>query len=347
MERRFAGYAFKRVGAIQPERNGRGALVEERPDSPTGLPLHKYGEGPFCRFRIAREGRWRHAGIYLLTCGDTVRYVGQCENLTMIWNSVGRIARSAVRRKGGQQTHCRINALILNEAKRKAEVVLWFHAIAEDVGRRTLKARLVAGLNPLWNLTATGFPRPSSPRAGVLSQAQARPLAVSAAHPVREGSAVAMERRFAGLPFSYVGPIRPDRDERGEVIEESPQLRFRNPTGLPLHKYGEGPFCRFRVGLGWQWSGIYVLMNRSEALYVGECQNLEDRWGTTGYGRISPRACYKGGQETNCRINNLISTGTRAGVVFDLWFRPIEGDKQARLAVESELRAALKPPWNR
>ncbi len=347
MGRSFAEYAFERVGVIQPERDGRGALIEERPESPANLLLHKYGEGPFCRFRIAREDRWRRSGIYVITCGDTVHYVGECQNLAIIWNFVGRITPSAVRYKGGQQTHCRINALILDEARQGVEVILWFHAVEDDIGRSAGKSRLVDALNPSWNRTSTSFPRSSPSKSRVTSGARAEAVSVSSTRPSRKEDEVTLEHSFAGLSFSYIGPIRPERDERGEIIEELPQSKFRNERDLPLHKYGEGPFCQFRVAFGWQQSGIYVLTNGDDPCYVGECQNLEDRWGTTGYGRISPRNCYKGGQETNCRVNNLIYRETKTGAKLALWFHSIDGDKQDRLAVESELVAALKPPWNR
>ena len=153
-------------------------------------------------------------------------------------------------------------------------------------------------------------------------------------------------RSFAGYSFESVGPIQPARDESGEVIGELPQPRYRNENNLPLNKYGRGPFCRFRVARGWQSSGVYVLMNGDDPLYVGECQNLDDRWGSNGYGGISPRNCYKGGQETNCRINNLIYKDTKTGAGFELWFHPVERDKRAREAVESELIDSLNPPWN-
>ena len=153
-------------------------------------------------------------------------------------------------------------------------------------------------------------------------------------------------RTVAGHSFVFVGSIRPERDERGEVIGDLPQSRYRNERNLPLNRYGEGPFCRFRVALGWQQSGVYVLMAGGNPLYVGECQNLEDRWGPRGYGCISPRNCYKGGQETNCRINNLIYWETKSDAEFELLFHPVEGNEHTRRDVESELVSALKPPWN-
>ena len=135
----------------------------------------------------------------------------------------------------------------------------------------------------------------------------------------RGGQSVAMnDRRYCGLIFSYVGRILPDRDERGDVIRMMPQARYQNDSNLPLHNYGDGPFCKFRVAVGWRRGGVYVLATAERPLYVGECESLEARWGATGYRNISPRACFKGGQETNCRINNLIYTRAKTGVQLDL-----------------------------
>ena len=50
-------------------------------------------------------------------------------------------------------------------------------------------------------------------------------------------------------------------DRRGEVVGELPQSKFRNERNLRLHKYGRGPFCRFRVAQGWQRGGVYILTN--------------------------------------------------------------------------------------
>ncbi len=155
------------------------------------------------------------------------------------------------------------------------------------------------------------------------------------------------EHSIAGYMFLHVGRIRPERDRRGAAIDEMPQSRYRNERDLPLHKYGRGPFGRIRIPKGWWGSGVYVLTNGDgRALYVGECQNLQSRW-NDGFGRISPKNCYQGGQETNCRINSLIHQGTTTEENFVLWFYPVNGGKRAREAVESELIAALKPPWNR
>jgi hypothetical protein len=67
--------------------------------------------------------------------------------------------------------------------------------------------------------------------------------------------------------------------------------------------------------------------------------NLAQRWALSGHGSIHPRNCYRGGQETNCRINNLIhDASTQSGNLL-LWFTEI-GERKA---VENELKRNLRP----
>jgi len=76
--------------------------------------------------------------------------------------------------------------------------------------------------------------------------------------------------------------------------------------------------------------------------YVGECANLSARF-NTGYGNISPKNCFKGGQETNCRLNNLLYSAIVAGQRISLWFFQTADYK----AMELALRDTLKLRWNR
>jgi len=62
-----------------------------------------------------------------------------------------------------------------------------------------------------------------------------------------------------------------------------------------------------------------------------------------GYGNISPRNCFKGGQETNCRINNLVYQAALKEEAVSLWFFPTADYKM----MESALRMARKFAWNR
>ena len=129
--RNLAGYAFKLVEVIQPERDERGKVIEERVSSRDGT-WNKHGQGPFCRFRVA-EG-WRECGVWLLVSGDAELEVGACGDLEMIWSRVGRIKPYAVVRRG-TSTHCKNNNRILNEIKRGSEISLWFRAIPDNKQR--------------------------------------------------------------------------------------------------------------------------------------------------------------------------------------------------------------------
>lgn len=156
-----------------------------------------------------------------------------------------------------------------------------------------------------------------------------------------------MRRSIEGHLFEQLGAIEPLRGDDGRIIEEMPQSRYRNRDALPLHNYGAGPFCRFRAVRGRRESGVYIISSGETALYVGECQNLGDRYGSNGYGGISPRNCFRGGQETNCRINTLILDASKGGDELTIWFHLADGGKTTRVEIEARLKAALKPAWNR
>lgn len=76
--------------------------------------------------------------------------------------------------------------------------------------------------------------------------------------------------------------------------------------------------------------------------YVGECANLSARF-NAGYGNISPKNCFKGGQETNCRLNNLLYSAFVASLRISLWFFQTTDYKSVELA----LRGTLRLTWNR
>lgn len=143
------------------------------------------------------------------------------------------------------------------------------------------------------------------------------------------------------LQFQLVYEIKPDRDVSGP-IHFQPHGRYRAASTSRLHRYGAGPFCRFSMRGLPTLAGVYVLTRDAVPVYVGECQNLAERWGLRGYGSIQPRNCYSGGQQTNCRINNLILEAAKDGARLELWFRPTDHRKQE----EVELCRLLRPAWN-
>jgi hypothetical protein len=149
-------------------------------------------------------------------------------------------------------------------------------------------------------------------------------------------------RRIGGYDFRFICTIEPERKPSGEVLTFMPQTSFVNKNGLPLNKYGNGPFCKFKIPRNIEYPGIYALMEASDVKYIGECIALSSRY-NMGYGNISPRNCFIGGQETNCRINNLILRQISAGSEITLWFLNTSNHK----SLESQLRALLSPSWNR
>jgi len=142
--------------------------------------------------------------------------------------------------------------------------------------------------------------------------------------------------------FEWTAFIKPELDDNGAVQAFLPNINYQNPQGLALNPYGQGPFCKFRIPSDKTYAGIYLLSVDNKAMYIGECNNLVNRY-NDGYGAISPRDCYEGGQPTYCRINHLIYTTVKAGRQIELWFFKTAN----RPAIQEELVKALKPLWNR
>ncbi|CAN5487751.1 hypothetical protein BH10CHL1_BH10CHL1_01370 [soil metagenome] len=141
--------------------------------------------------------------------------------------------------------------------------------------------------------------------------------------------------------FEWTALIRPQLDDAGAIQAFHPSADYKNPQGLALHAYGAGPFCKFHIPSDKTHAGVYVLTLNAKPNYIGECTNLANRY-NSGYGAISPRTCYEGGQPAYCRVNHLIFNAAKAGQHIELWFLKTAN----RPAVVSELTKLLRPPWN-
>ena len=120
-----------------------------------------------------------------------------------------------------------------------------------------------------------------------------------------------------------------------------PQPEYKNKKALPLHEYGEGAFCKFSVCLP-ENSGVYLMVVDKIIVYIGETYNLRERF-NNGYGNISPRNCYKGGQSTNCRINKNVLTLCKEGKKVRIYVYITDERKH----VERKLISLVNPPWNK
>jgi hypothetical protein len=148
--------------------------------------------------------------------------------------------------------------------------------------------------------------------------------------------------RVGEYEFTHVSDIDPERGSNGAIRLFMPQDRYVNERGLALNKYGAGPFCKFRIPSHHRTSGVYILTIDDEIRYVGECANLSARF-NAGYGNISPKNCFKGGQETNCRLNNLVYLAAASKAKISLFFFQTADYK----AMEAALRLTLRLAWNR
>lgn len=148
-------------------------------------------------------------------------------------------------------------------------------------------------------------------------------------------------KTICNYAFQLISEIIPECDDDGNVKELYPQERYKKKDEYGLHKYGNGPFCKFKIAKSSD-TGVYAFFQDNKIVYFGECENLGSRL-STGYGNISPKNCYEGGQQTNCRINNLIFLSARQKKKVTLYFY---GTNRRKL-IEKELIELFRPIWNK
>jgi hypothetical protein len=147
---------------------------------------------------------------------------------------------------------------------------------------------------------------------------------------------------FDRIPFEHVTKISPITEENNRIKKYFSYKRYSKKDQKDLHKHGEGPFCKFKISNEYKKNGSYIITIDDEIKYIGECQNLSKRY-NMGYGNISPRNCFKGGQLTNCRINNKIYKEITNNKIINLFFRATND----RHNLESFLIERFDPPWNK
>jgi hypothetical protein len=151
-----------------------------------------------------------------------------------------------------------------------------------------------------------------------------------------------MHLKIGEHEFKLITIIEPIRHEDGLLAKFMPQGEYDNKDNLALSRYGQGPFIKFNILKRYTASGVYAIVVDYELRYVGECENLPQRF-NMGYGNISPRNCFTGGQDTNCRINNLIYQAISTCCQVSLWFHETSDYKR----IEAKLRSTVPTEWNR
>lgn len=143
------------------------------------------------------------------------------------------------------------------------------------------------------------------------------------------------------MNFNLICEIKPLKNSEASIVEYEPYKEYKNAMNKKLHKFGKGPFCKFRIPNGINHAGVYIIKVDNQVKYVGECEDLSSRY-NMGYGQISPRNCFVGGQSTNCKINSFILQAAKKNLKIDLLFC----QSQDRFVLERKLIELYKPEWN-
>ncbi len=146
--------------------------------------------------------------------------------------------------------------------------------------------------------------------------------------------------KIGSYEFVFIETIELIKTKDGTLSYE-PQSRYKNAGTMPLHEYGEGAFCRFKLKNAKDVSGVYAWVIDDEVVYIGEATNFRKRF-NMGYGVISPRNCYIGGQITNCKMNKVVWKEYEKSNRIQIYFYETPHYKE----VEEELLLSITTKYN-
>ena len=111
-----------------------------------------------------------------------------------------------------------------------------------------------------------------------------------------------------------------------------------------LNCHGDKRYCRFKFINEelFKRRGLYFFTigdNISDVKYIGRCLDNFNKRINIGYGDLDPENCYKKGQSTNCRLNNLILEHKD---VIRLFLVPLDEDDDYIKTAETELKSFLR-----
>lgn len=148
---------------------------------------------------------------------------------------------------------------------------------------------------------------------------------------------------LCGYSFAFIQELEPEKDASGNIKVFDPKVKYSRKDTVPLNSHGSGPFCKFSIhsDLFGGVCGVYALFDSKSLLYVGMTRNFAQRF-DQGYGIISPKNCYVGGQSTNCKINTMVLDKYLTNEHVYLFFHKTSDYRH----VEAELIQTLSPPYN-
>ncbi len=150
-----------------------------------------------------------------------------------------------------------------------------------------------------------------------------------------------MTKKICGFEFILIPfKVEPTKDPRQNIHEN-----YNKKNEKKLLKYGEGPFCKFRIEGKYDKPGIYIFYSNNKIRYVGQTErSLEKR--IYDYGQISPANCWDGGQGTDIKINYKICEEIKKGNEIKLYFCEQNTSEEKRIEGERKIIAELDPLWN-
>lgn len=149
-------------------------------------------------------------------------------------------------------------------------------------------------------------------------------------------------KRLLEYDFEYVQDLEPVLNRDGTIKEFSPQEKYTKKEQSTLNKYGEGTFCKFSIHPKWSGvSGVYAFFIDDNLVYIGQALDFLQRF-NSGYGNISARCCFVGGQSTNCKINKVVMNSVKEGKTVSIYFHITNNYHHA----EKELIQYYNPKYN-
>ena len=105
--------------------------------------------------------------------------------------------------------------------------------------------------------------------------------------------------------------------------------------------YMDTPFCKFKMTHLSKKSGVYLWVEEGEIIYIGETNNLHRRF-NSGYGQISPRNCYVGGQNTNVKMNRIALDHYMQGKTIDIYVCETPYNKFLEMVIPGDILQVIR-----
>lgn len=182
-----------------------------------------------------------------------------------------------------------------------------------------------------------------------------------------ENSKLVINIRDKKYSFDFIEEIRPINDEEGNIYLK--KFSYEELVSYKSNKYEKElvtslildedkfsikdlrdlsnrlAFCKFQLENKIYNSGIYIWVLDNEIIYIGETKNFSKRF-NHGYGNISRRNIFKGGQSTNCKMNRLVLKMASKKKYIKLYFKEINNMADYK-ALEKELIQEINPQYNK